>query len=137
MGKEMENKIRFLLSRDDYYHQRGYWVVAKALSNAGIEVVLGGIQTPNEIIRTAIDEDVDVVGYRIMNAAPFIVVSKLFERMKEHAVQNVPVVIGGIIPKKDESLIRELGVREVFHPYTPLEQVISKIKLLATDAHQQ
>ena len=61
----MEQTIRFLLSRDDWYHQRGYWVLASALRNAGTEVVLGGIQTPKDLVETAIQEDVDIIGYTV------------------------------------------------------------------------
>jgi methylmalonyl-CoA mutase C-terminal domain/subunit len=94
----MERKIRFLLSRDDWYHQRGYWVVASALRNGGFEVVLGGTQTPEDIVQTAIEEDVDVIGYRIMDAAPKILLPILFERMKEKGIDGIPVVVGGIVP---------------------------------------
>jgi methylmalonyl-CoA mutase C-terminal domain/subunit len=128
--KPLERKIRFLLSRDDYYHQRGYWVIAKSLRNAGLEVVLGGIQTPDEIVETAIHESVDIIGYRIMNAAPFIVVSRLIEKMKEKGIENIPIVVGGIVSQNDEYRLREIGVSDIFHPYTPLNQIFSKIKSL-------
>ena len=97
----MEQRIRLLLSRDDWYHQRGYWVLAKAMSNAGIEVVLGGIQTPQDIVETAIQEDVDIIGYRLMDAAPSIIISILFEKMAEMGIGGIPVVVGGIVPAVD------------------------------------
>lgn len=130
----MEQMIRFLLSRDDWYHQRGYWVLASALRNAGIEVILGGIQTPQDIVQTAIQEDVDIIGYRIMDAAPKILIPILFDKMKEKGVQDIPVVVGGIIPEKDEILIKEVGVKEVFHPYTPLKMVVDRVRSIATEA---
>ena len=130
----MQQTIRFLLSRDDFYHQRGYWVLAKALMKSGIEVVLGGIQTPKDIVETAIQEDVDIIGYRIMDAAPNILLKILFDRMKEKGIGDIPVVVGGIIPKKDEIFIKGLGVKKVFHPYTPLETVLEQIKTIAMDA---
>lgn len=122
--------IRFLLSRDDYYHQRGYWVVAKALSNAGIEVILGGIQTPKEMAQTALQEGVDVMGYRLMDASPQVVIEILFEEMKRKGIEDIPVVVGGIIPQKDETLIRALGVKEVFRPFDPLEKLPERIRLI-------
>ena len=130
----MTQKIRFLLSRDDWYHQRGYWVIAKTLGNAGIEVVLGGIQTPADVVHTAVQEGVDIIGYRIMDAAPKIVVPILLEMMREAGISDIPVVVGGIIPKKEEKLIREMGVREVFHPFTPLDAVVERIRGIAAVA---
>ena len=129
--------IRFLLSRDDWYHQRGYWVIAKTLRNAGIEVVLGGTQTPEDVVHTAIQEGVDIIGYRIMDAAPKIVVPILLEKMKQEGAQDIPVVVGGIVPKKEEKLIREMGIKEVFHPYSPLESVVERIRGLAAEARRR
>jgi methylmalonyl-CoA mutase C-terminal domain/subunit len=133
----MGQQMRFLLSRDDWYHQRGYWVLAKALRNAGLEVVLGGVQTPKEVVHTAVQECVDVIGYRIMDAAPRILISILFEEMRERGVSDLPVVVGGIIPRKDELLIRELGVKEVFHPFTPLDSIIDRLNSIASQASKR
>ncbi len=108
-------------------HQRGYWVITNALRDAGIEVVLGGIQTPSAIVETAIQEDVDIIGYRIMQGAPKVLVPLLFEKMKAREIDDLPVVVGGIIPKKDEELILELGVKQVIHPYTPLNSIVETI----------
>ena len=130
-------KIRFLLSRDDWYHQRGYWVVAKALSNAGIEVILGGIQTPEELAITALHEDVDIIGYRLMDASPQVVISILFEEMKKKGIEHIPVVVGGIVPEKDEEIIRQAGVREVFKPFDPLERLSERIKIIALEARTE
>jgi methylmalonyl-CoA mutase C-terminal domain/subunit len=130
-------KIRFLLSRDDYYHQRGYWVVAKTLSNAGIEVILGGIQTPKEIVQTALHEDVDIIGYRLMDASPKVVIETLFDEMKKNSVENIPVVVGGIVPEKDEAIIRKAGVKEVFRPFDPLEMLQERIEAIALEAREK
>lgn len=127
----MERQMRMLLSRDDSLHQRGYWVVASILNKAGIEVVLGGMQIPREIVQTAIQEDVDIIGYHIMQGAPKILVPRLFEIMKEKGIADTIVVVGGIIPAKDEALIRHLGVKEVFHPLTPMETIVEIIQHLA------
>ena len=132
----MNRPIRFLLSRDDYYHQRGYWLLAGALRNAGMEVILGGIQTPKEIVQMAIQEDVDIIGYRVMDASPRIVIASLFEEMRENGIGDIPVVVGGIVPEKDESLIKEMGVKEVFHPHTPLEKVIEHVEAVAIGERQ-
>lgn len=133
----MESRIRLLLSRDDWYHQRGYWVLATAFRDAGLEVLLGGIQTPEEIVQTAIQEDVDIIGYRIMDAAPKVLIPILFEQMKAEGILNIPVVVGGIIPKAEEKIIKKIGVKAVFHPFSPLESIIDKIKqLVAADGAQ-
>lgn len=72
----------------------------------------------------------DIIGYRIMQAAPKIVVPRLFEFMKDRGVKDIPVIVGGIIPEKDEMLIREMGVKAVFHPLTPLEILVSQVKAI-------
>lgn len=126
----MERPIKFLLSRDDFYHQRGYWVVAQTLRNAGIEVILGDIQIPAEIVQTAIEEDVDIIGYRIMQGSPKVLVPILFEKMKEKDVAEIPVVVGGIVPEKDEAILKELGVRAIFHPLYPLNSLVDDIKAI-------
>jgi methylmalonyl-CoA mutase C-terminal domain/subunit len=130
----MEQRIRLLLSRDDWYHQRGYWVLATAFRDAGLEVLLGGIQTPEEIVQTAIQEDVDIIGYRIMDAAPKVLIPILFEQMKAEGILNIPVVVGGIIPRAEEKIIKEIGVKEVFHPFSPLEAIADRIRELVAEA---
>ncbi len=130
----MEPRIRFLLSRDDWYHQRGYWVLASAFRDAGLEVLLGGIQTPEEIVQTAIQEDVDIIGYRIMDAAPKVLIPILFDQMKAEGILDIPVVVGGIIPRAEERIIKEIGVKAVFHPFSPLETIVDRIKGLVTEA---
>ena len=129
----MESRIRLLLSRDDWYHQRGYWVLATAFRDAGLEVLLGGIQTPEEIVQTALQEDVDIIGYRIMDAAPKVLIPILFDQMKAEGILNIPVVVGGIIPRAEEKIIKEIGVKAVFHPFSPLETIVDRIKALVAD----
>jgi methylmalonyl-CoA mutase C-terminal domain/subunit len=123
-------RIRFLLSRDDFYHQRGYWVVAKVLSDAGIEVILGGIQTPEEIVQTAVHEDADIIGYRLMDASPSVVCEILFDELIKRNLKEIPVVVGGIVSEKDEKLIREMGVKEIFRPFDSFEKIQKRVKEL-------
>ena len=130
----MEKRIRFLLSRDDWYHQRGYWVLAAAFRDAGMEVLLGGIQTPEEIVQTAVQEDVDIIGYRIMDAAPKIIIPILFDAMKAEQIQDIPVVVGGIVPRSEEAIIKEIGVKAVFHPFSSLESIVERINEIAAEA---
>ncbi len=130
----MERVFRVLLSRDDWYHQRGYWVIANALKNAGMEVVLGGIQTPAEIARTASNEDVDLIGYRIMQAAPDMVIKALFREMKVNGIEDLPVVVGGIISDKEEKIIKELGVKVVFRSFDKLETIQKQVRTIAIES---
>jgi len=130
----MEQRIRLLLSRDDWYHQRGYWVLATAFRDAGLEVLLGGIQTPEEIVQTAIQEDVDIIGYRMMDAAPKVLIPILFDQMKAEGILNIPVVVGGIIPQAEEKAIKEIGVKAVFHPFSPLATIVDRIRELVAEA---
>jgi methylmalonyl-CoA mutase cobalamin-binding domain/chain len=127
----MEKRIRFLLSRDDYYHQRGYWVLASALRDAGLEVILGGM------VQTAIHEDVDIIGYRIMDAAPKILIPMLFDEMNQNGIPEIPVVVGGIIPKRDEFIIKEMGVKAVFHPYSPLAMILERVGDIVREARSE
>jgi ethylmalonyl-CoA mutase len=122
------------LSRDDWYHQRGYWVIANALKNAGMEVVLGGIQTPVAIARTALNEAVDLIGYRIMQAAPDMVIRALFQEMKANDIVSIPVVVGGIISDREEKIIRELGVKAVFRSFDKLETIQKRVRAIAAEA---
>ena len=124
----MERAKRLLLSRDDFLHTRGYWLVATLLREAGFEVILGGEQIPREVVDTAIQEDADIIGYHIMQGAPKVLIPILFEKMREKGIEDRPVVIGGIVPKKDEVLIKSLGVKEVFHPLTPMDDLVACIK---------
>ena len=124
----MKRPIKILLSRDDFYHQRGYWIIAHALREAGMEVILGNVQIPREIVETSVQEDVDIIGYRIMQASPKIVLPKLFKIMEEKGIEGTPVVVGGIVPDKDEILARKLGVKEIFHPLTNLNIITDSIK---------
>lgn len=112
-------------------------MLASALRDAGLEVILGGIQTPEEIIQTAIQENVDIIGYRIMNAAPKILIPILFDIMKVEKILDIPVVVGGIIPLSDEANIKEIGVKEVFHPFNTLEMIVEKIKTIVMEARRQ
>jgi ethylmalonyl-CoA mutase len=130
----MERVFRVLLSRDDWYHQRGYWVIANALKNAGMEVIIGGIQTPVAIARTALNEAVDLIGYRIMQAAPDMVIRALFQEMKANDIVSIPVVVGGIISDREEKIIRELGVKAVFRSFDKLETIQKRVRAIAAEA---
>ena len=128
--------LRLLLSRDDYYHQRGYWVVAKILSNAGIEVILGGIQTPSQVVQTALSEDIDIIGYRIMNASPKIMMEVLFDELKKQEMDDIPVIVGGIVSPADETVLKKLGVKAIFRSFDALEYIQESVLAIGREARQ-
>jgi len=123
-----EKKIRFLLVADTPGHTTGYYVVARALREAGIEVILGGFQQPSGMVEAAAQEDVDYIGYRIMDREPRIVVSLLMERLRERGLEHVQVVVGGIIPRQDIPKLKAMGVGEVFRPGAKLTDIVAYVK---------
>lgn len=119
----LKHKLKLLLTKHPYDgHDAGYQVVARGLRDGGVEVVLGGPQLASEIVETAIQEDVDVIGYRIMSGESMMLISLLFNKMKERGV-NIPVIVGGIVPQKQISELKKLGVLEVFTPGSSLDSI--------------
>ncbi len=123
-----EKKIRFLLVADTPGHTTGYYVVARALREAGIEVILGGFQQPSGMVEAAAQEDVDYIGYRIMDREPCLVVSLLMERLKERGLEHVQVVAGGIIPRQDIPKLKAMGVGQIFRPGAKLADIVAYVK---------
>ena len=124
----MEKKIRMLLTRHPYDgHERGYNIVATGLRERGIEVILGGTQLAGEIVETAIQEDVDFIGYRITSGEPSILVDILFKKLREKGV-DIPVIVGGIVATKDIPRLKEMGVVEVFRPGNSMDSIADFIK---------
>ncbi len=110
-------------------HDRGAKVVARALRDAGFEVIYTGLhQTPEMIVNAAIQEDVDVVGVSILSGAHNTLVPKILRLLKERGADDIAVFVGGIVPDSDIVALRELGVLEVFTPGTSLEAIANKIR---------
>ena len=124
----MKQSIKLLLSRDDMTHQRGYWVITNALRDAGIEVVLGGIQTPSAIVETAIQEDVDAVSLSILSGAHNYLFPKVIELLKEQKADDIAVFGGGIVPEEDIPGLKEAGVVEIFTPGASTDSVIQWVR---------
>ena len=117
-----------LLTRHPYDgHERGYNVVATGLRERGIEVILGGTQLAAEIVETAIQEDVDFIGYRITSGEPTILVEILFQKLKEKGT-DIPVIVGGVVPTKDIPRLKEMGVIEIFRPGNSMDSIADFIK---------
>jgi len=110
-------------------HDRGAKVVAHALRDAGCEVVYSGLKrTPEEIVREAIQEDVDVIGLSILSGAHVLLSRKVLEGLRAHDAGEIRVVVGGIIPPRDVEPLKEIGVHAVFPMGTPLADIVSAVK---------
>lgn len=120
-------RIRFLLVADSPGHTTGYYVVARALREAGVEVILGGFAQPDEIVETAIQEDVEFIGYRIMDREPLVLVSRLRELLEGRAQRSMRLIVGGIVARGDIPRLRELGVEAVFRPGSSLDDIVSHV----------
>lgn len=131
----MKNKIRVLIAKPGLDgHDRGAKVVAKALRDAGMEVIYTGLrQTPEQIVKTAIQEDVDIIGLSILSGAHMNICSKMLNLMKENGIDNIPIFVGGIIPPDDAEELKKMGIKEVFGPGTPLSTIVEKIKQLFSE----
>lgn len=110
-------------------HDRGAKVVARALKDAGMEVVYTGIrQTPEQVVNAAIQEDVDVIGISILSGAHMALIPRVMELLKEKGMDDILVTVGGTIPTDDIKKLKSMGVAEVFIPGTPLSEIIEFIK---------
>ena len=105
-------------------HDRGAKVVAHALKEAGMEVIYTGLhKTVDQIIRTAVQEDVDVIGLSIMSGAHIPITEKLIKKAKDEGIDDKMVVVGGVIPNRDIPKLKELGVKGVFPGGTPFSEI--------------
>ena len=110
-------------------HDRGAKVIARALRDAGFEVIYTGLhQTPEQIVETAIQEDADAVGISILSGAHMTLVPRILELLAENGAEDVLVVVGGTIPREDADALRELGVGEVFTPGAPLSGIVDFLR---------
>lgn len=125
----MERKIRVLVSKIGLDgHDRGAKVIAYGLRDAGFEVIFLGIRhTPDQIVTTAIQEDVDVVGLSILSGAHMHLTRRVIEMLKEQGGEEITLLVGGIIPEEDRSKLKEIGVLEVFTSGTDINQVAQVI----------
>jgi methylmalonyl-CoA mutase C-terminal domain/subunit len=106
-------------------HDRGAKVVAQALRDAGMEVIYTGLhQTVDQIVQTALQEAVDVIGLSIMSGAHLPICEKLVLKMRERQMEGTTVVVGGVIPKRDIPLLREMGIKGIFPGGTPFDESI-------------
>ena len=125
-----EQKVRVLVAKPGLDgHDRGAKVVARALRDAGVEVIYTGIrQTPEMIVKAALQEDVDVLGLSILSGAHTELFPIIMEQLKQKGMGNLLVIAGGIIPEDDIPALQGAGVKAVFGPGTPTAEIIGFIK---------
>ena len=126
----IEERIRVLVAKPGLDgHDRGAKVIARALRDAGMEVVYTGLrQTPQMIAEAALQEDVDVVGISILSGAHMALVPQILELMSANEMGDVPVFVGGIIPDEDVAALNALGVAAVFGPGTSMSVIVEAVR---------
>ena len=129
----MENKIRILIAKPGLDgHDRGAKVVARALRDAGMEVIYTGLrQTPAMVAEAALQEDVDVIGLSILSGAHMALVPRVMEEIKRRGISDLPVFLGGIIPPDDIQPLKDMGVKEIFGPGTDTHIIVDFIQRVA------
>ena len=126
----MAAKIRVVVAKPGLDgHDRGAKIIARALRDAGMEVIYTGLhQTPEQIVETVIQEDADAVGISILSGAHMTLVPRILELLRGQGAEDVLVVVGGTIPNEDAAALKEQGVAEVFGPGAPTQDIIDFIQ---------
>jgi methylmalonyl-CoA mutase C-terminal domain/subunit len=130
MEAASNRKIRVVVAKPGLDgHDRGAKIIARALRDAGMEVIYTGLhQTPEQIVETVLQEDADAVGLSILSGAHMTLVPRVIELLREQDAGDVAVVVGGTIPNSDIAELKELGVAEVFTPGAPTTAIIDFIR---------
>ena len=125
-----KQKIRVLVAKPGLDgHDRGAKVVARALRDAGMEVIYTGLrQTPEMIAESALQEDVDAIGLSVLSGAHMVLVPRILELLKENGQESVDVFLGGIIPDEDVPKLIDLGIKGVYGPGTSTEKIVEDIR---------
>jgi methylmalonyl-CoA mutase C-terminal domain/subunit len=128
-----EKIIRILVGKPGLDgHDRGAKVVALALKDAGMEVIYTGLhRTLEQIVAAAVQEAVDVIGLSIMSGAHLPICRRLLDLMASEGIQDIPVVVGGVIPKPDIAELKEMGIQGVFPGGTPFDEIVAGIRAVA------
>jgi methylmalonyl-CoA mutase C-terminal domain/subunit len=126
-------KIKILIAKPGLDgHDKGAKIVALALRDAGMEVVYTGLHQPVEqIVRTAVQEDVDIIGLSIMSGAHLSICEKLLELMAQEGIASTGVVVGGVIPARDIAKLQQMGIKGVYPGGTPFAVMIEEIEKIA------
>ena len=130
MSSSTEKKIRVVVAKPGLDgHDRGAKIIARALRDAGMEVIYTGLhQTPEQIVETAIQEDADAVGISILSGAHMTLVPRILDGLKANGAEDILVVVGGTIPREDAKELKELGVAEIFTPGAPTSEIVDFLK---------
>jgi methylmalonyl-CoA mutase, C-terminal domain len=113
-------------------HDRGAKVVARALRDAGMEVIYAGLrQTPEEVVRAAVEEDVDLIGLSILSGAHMALFPRILALLREKKAGRIPVFAGGIIPDEDARRLKKAGIKAIFGPGTSLQEIVTTAQRLA------
>ena len=130
----MSRPIRVLIAKPGLDgHDRGAKVIARALRDAGMEVIYSGLrQTPEQIVAAAVQEDVDVIGLSILSGAHNVLFPEILKLLAERGGDDILVVAGGIIPEKDIAPLKALGIREIFLPGTSTQELVDYIRQAAS-----
>ncbi|HPJ13097.1 MAG TPA: cobalamin B12-binding domain-containing protein [Caldisericia bacterium] len=126
----MNKPIRVLIAKPGLDgHDRGAKIIARALKDAGMEVIYTGIkQTPESIARTALQEDIDVLGLSILSGAHNHLFPEIMKHLHQHKLDHILVIAGGIIPKDDIPFLQEIGIKAIYPPGSSLEDIVSFIR---------
>jgi methylmalonyl-CoA mutase, C-terminal domain len=125
-----DRKIRVLVAKPGLDgHDRGAKVIARALRDAGMEVIYTGLrQTPEMVVNASLQEDVDVIGLSILSGAHNAIVPRVMDLLKQNQMDDVLVLVGGIIPDQDIEPLKKAGVAAIFQPGTPMDSIIEFIR---------
>lgn len=126
----MSQKIRVVIAKPGLDgHDRGAKVIARALRDAGMEVIYTGLrQTPEQIVNAALQEDADVIGLSILSGAHMHICPRIMELLRGHGLDDVQVVVGGIIPGVDIAKLNAIGIQGIFLPGTPMQHIVDFIQ---------
>jgi methylmalonyl-CoA mutase C-terminal domain/subunit len=126
----LDHTIRVVIAKPGLDgHDRGARVIARALRDAGMEVIYTGLrQTPEQIVAAALQEDADVIGLSILSGAHMHICPRIMALLAERGLRDVLVVVGGIIPDVDIPKLNELGIRGIFLPGTPMQDIVAFIR---------
>lgn len=131
----MSTPIRVMLAKVGLDgHDRGVKVVARALRDAGMDVIYTGLhRTPDEVVTAAIQEDVDVLGVSLLSGVQMTVFPKIFDKLKREGADDMIVIAGGVMPDEDVAALKKMGVREVMLQDTPPQAIIDKLRQLVSE----
>lgn len=125
-----EKKVRVVVAKPGLdSHDRGAKIVARAFRDAGMEVIYTGLrQTPEQIVETALQEDVDVIALSILSGAHMTLFPRIMELVKQKGLEDVLVFAGGIIPNEDITALKKMGIKEIFGPGTPTNKLVRFVR---------